>query len=81
METRASFHAPSCRQLFTTDKSENLGIVKIRNGNKSRVVSMRNVHVVTSLDHKLILKNERHFTSLKANLLSLSKLDEIGYSS
>lgn len=37
------------------------------------------MHVVTSLDYKLILKNVKHVLNLKVNLLSLSKLDKIDY--
>lgn len=62
---------------FTNYKSKNLKLSKIKNGDISRVIRMRDLHVATSLGYKLILKNMRHVLSLKVNLLSLSKLDKL----
>lgn len=49
----------------------------MRNDNKSPGVGIGNVHVVISLGHKLILKNVGHVLSLRVNLFSSSKMDEI----
>lgn len=73
-------YTTSCRELFITYKSGNLKIVKIGNYDKS-LVGMRNMHVMISLNHNLILKNIRHVPSLRVYLLSLNKLDEIDYNS
>ena len=51
------------------------------NGDKFCVVGMGDVHMVTSLGHKLILKNARHIPSLRENLFFISKLNKFGYNS
>lgn len=73
----ASFHTISNIELFTIYNSDNFGMMKMRNGNESRVVSIGNVHMVISLSHKLILNDVRHVLNLWANLLSSNKLDKI----
>lgn len=64
VDSGASFHTTSHIELFTIYNSDNFGMMKMRNGNESRVVSVGNVHMVISLSHKLILNNVRHILNL-----------------
>lgn len=57
VESKTSFHVTPHRRYFTTYKGGNLGVVKMRNYDKSKVVGVEDVMVVvTNLVDNLILK-------------------------
>lgn len=60
-------------------RCKNFGVVKMRNQDKSKVIDVEDVRVITNLDHNLILKNVRYVSDLRMNLISISDLDDRSY--
>lgn len=75
----ASFYATSCRDFFNTCVIVDLRVVKIGNNETSKSFSNGNVYIVTDYGCKLVLRNVRHISDLKMNLISTGMLDDEGY--
>lgn len=81
VDYRTFFHATLHRRSFTTYKSRNFSVLKMENYDKSKVVGVRDVKVVTNLGQNLILKNVRHVLDLTMNLMLAGDLDDKCYAS
>lgn len=78
MDYRASYPVTPNKRLFTLYKPS-VGIVKMRNKQKSKVVGVVDVSLVTNMDHKLTLKMVRYVQDLRMNLMLASEVDSKGY--
>lgn len=79
VDSGASTHATSQRDLFSTYEAGDFGIVRMGNNDQAKVVGMGNVCVETSNGTTLALKGVKHIPDLRFNLLSVGKLDDDGY--
>ena len=53
----------------------------MRNNGVLKIVGKRNVHVVTNIGYKLMVKGDRLIPDLRLNLLSTGILDDEGFAS
>ena len=79
MDSGASFHLTSHREYFTSYTSGDFGYVRMGNRDTSTIVGKVTVCIETSTGCKLTLENVRHVHDIRLNLLSLGKLDDIGF--
>lgn len=81
IDSETSFHATPSQDFFTTYGVEDLGVVKMKNNGTSKIVGQCDVHVVTSIGYKLMLKNARDILDLRVKLLSTGVLDDSRFTS
>ncbi|KAE8683311.1 hypothetical protein F3Y22_tig00111210pilonHSYRG00079 [Hibiscus syriacus] len=74
----ASFHVTPHESFFSSYRSGDFGTVQIGNQDRSKIVGIGDIILMTSTGCKLILKDERHFPAMHLNLISAGKLDDIG---
>ena len=75
----ASFHATSRREFFHTYKEGDFGIVKMGNESYSKILGIGDICLQTNLGCRLTLKDVRHVSDLRLNLISIGILDRQGY--
>ena len=75
----ASFHATSEREFFSTYKEGDFGIVKMGNNSYSKILGIGDICLVTNLGCQLLLKDVRHVSELRLNLISVGVLDRQGF--
>lgn len=80
MDSGASYPVTPNKRLFTSYKPS-VGVVKMRNKQKSKVVGVVDGSLVTNMDHKLMLKMVRYVQDLRMNLMLGSEVDSKGYTS
>lgn len=79
IDTVASYHATSHRELFSSYNVRDFGIVRIGNSSYSKIVGIGDISIQINVGHKLVLKDVRHVPNLRLNLISGSTLDRYGY--
>ncbi|WJX48823.1 hypothetical protein P8452_35337 [Trifolium repens] len=79
VDSGASTHATSRRDLFSTYETGDFGVVRMGNNGQANVIGIGDVCVETSNGTTLVLKGVKHIPELRFNLLSVGKLDNEGY--
>jgi transposase InsO family protein len=81
VDTAASYHATPNKEIFTSYKAGDFGMVRMGNTSNSKIVGVGNIRVQTNVGCTLILKDVRHIPDLRLNLISGNILDKEGYES
>lgn len=81
VDTAASSHATPHKSFFRSYTAGDFGTVKIENTNCSSIMKIDDVQVKTTIGCTMILKDVRHISDLRLNLLSGTALDKQGYAS
>ena len=81
VDTTTSYHATPHLVLFSYYRVGNFDIVKMGNFNHSKIVGMGDVCFETNMGCRLTLKDVRHVSNLRLNLMSGLALDKQGYES
>lgn len=81
IDTAASYHATSDKELFSSYNAGDFGTVRMGNSSYSKIVGIGDISIQTKVGHKLVLKDVRHVLDLRLNLISRSALDQQGYKS
>lgn len=79
VDSGASFHCTSQRDVFHDYASGDFGEVIVGNGHKCPIVGKGTVTVKVPEKGHLVLYETRHIPQLNKNLISTSKLDQEGY--
>ncbi|CAL1380337.1 unnamed protein product [Linum trigynum] len=79
VDSGATIHVTSKREFFSSYTPGDFGVVRMRNGNLSKVIGKGEVFLETMNGTKLLLKDVRHVPEMCLNLISVDKLDEEGY--
>ena len=79
IDSGASFHVTSHSDFFTSYKNSDFGNVRMGNSGVSKIVGIVDVFLETSIGNKLILKDVRHVPDIRLNLISISRLDDEGF--
>ena len=74
----ASFHTAHC-DYFTSYVNGDYGHIRIGNERASKIVSIRDICLATSMDHQLLLKDVIHIPDICLNLVFTCKLDNDYY--
>ena len=74
MNTGASCHVTSNLELFTTYEASDFGILKMGNRGWSKISGMGDICIETDLGYHMTLKDVRHVSDLRVNILSASAL-------
>ena len=74
IDSSASFHITSKRDLFTSYTPSDLGSVKMTYEGVARCIGVGQVCLEMSNDSKLILKHVKHVLGIRLNLFSVDKL-------
>jgi len=78
IDSGASFHCTSQRDIFDDYASGDFGQVVVGNGHMCPIVGKGTVTVNISGGGRLVLRETRHIPELEKNLISTSKLDQEG---
>ena len=76
VDSGASIHATSRKDLFSSYTSGDYDNVKIRNRGMSKAIGIGDVRLETKNSTILILKNVKHIPDIRLNLISVGKLDD-----
>ena len=75
----ASFHVTSHSDFFTFYRTGDFGNARMGNNGVSKIVSIRDIFLETSIGKKLVLKDVRHVPDILLNLISTDRLDDEGF--
>ena len=81
VDSGASFHITSRKDIFSSYVIGDFGLVRIGNDGASKIIGMGDVYLETNTGCELLLKNVRHVSDIRLNLISIGKLDDKGYES
>ena len=79
IDSSASFHVTCHSDFFTSYKTGNFGNVRMGISGVSKIVSIGDVLLETSIGNKLVLKDVRHVPDIRLNLISIGRLDDGGF--
>ncbi|CAN0916956.1 Retrovirus-related Pol polyprotein from transposon TNT 1-94, partial [Linum grandiflorum] len=79
VDSGATIHVTSRREFFSSYSPGNYGVVRMGNGNLSKVVGKGDVYLETMDGARLLLRDVRHVPDMRLNLISVDKLDCEGY--
>ncbi|CAL1399907.1 unnamed protein product [Linum trigynum] len=79
VDSGATIHVTSKREFFSSYTPGDFGVVRMGNGNLSKVIGKGEVCLEMMNGTKLLLKDVRHVPEMRLNLISVDKLDEEGY--
>lgn len=79
VDSGATTHASSHRDLFSTYTPGNYGSVKMGNDGLAQVVGIGDICLETSLGTRLVLKDVKHVPDIRMNLISTGRLDDEGF--
>ncbi|CAL1360545.1 unnamed protein product [Linum trigynum] len=79
VDSGATIHVTSKREFFSSYTPGDFGVVRMGNGNLSKVIGKGEVCLETMNGTKLLLKDVRHVPEMRLNLISVDKLDGEGY--
>ncbi|KAG6706623.1 hypothetical protein I3842_07G230600 [Carya illinoinensis] len=80
LDSGASFHTSSHRELMRNYVAGNFGNVYLADGEALNVVGMGDIDIALPDKNKWTLQKVRHIPELKKNLISVGQLDECGHS-
>jgi hypothetical protein len=81
VDSAASFHVTSRRDLFSSYKEVDYGVVRMGDNGVYKISGIGDVNVKTSLECKVTLKNVRHVSDMRLHLISVGALDDDEYQS
>ena len=81
VDSGASYHVTSRRDVFSTYRDGEFGNVKMGNNAECKIVGIGDVYMNTDTGCKLRLKDVRHVPEIRLNLISTGTLDDMGYHS
>jgi hypothetical protein len=81
IDSGVSTHVTSRRDLFTSYTAGDFGTVKMGNNDVAKVVGIGDVCLEMSNGMKLVLRDVKHISDIRLNLISIGKLDDDGYCS
>ncbi|KAL5842405.1 hypothetical protein ACOSQ3_013008 [Xanthoceras sorbifolium] len=81
IDSGATIHATSRKELFTSYTPGDYGTVKMGNDNLSKVIGRGDVCLETDNGTRLVLRGVRHIPDIRLNLISAGKLDDAGFCS
>ncbi|KAG8376743.1 hypothetical protein BUALT_Bualt09G0095500 [Buddleja alternifolia] len=79
IDSGASYHITPHRDMFTSYTSGNFGRVRMANHGVTEVIGMGNINLETDTGCRLILRDIRHISDIRLNIISTGKLDDDGY--
>ena len=79
IDSSAPFQVTSHSDFFTSYINGDFGNVRMRNSDVSKIVSIGDICLETSIGTKLILKDVRHVLDIRLNLISTDILDNEGF--
>ncbi|KAG6639444.1 hypothetical protein CIPAW_10G100900 [Carya illinoinensis] len=80
LDSGASFHTSSHRELMRNYFAGDFGKVYLANGEALNIVGMGDIDIILPGKNKWTLQKVRHIPELKKNLISVGQLDECGHS-
>jgi hypothetical protein len=75
LDSGATIHATSHKELFTNYKTGDFGVVKMGNNDQAQMIGRGDVHLQTKNGMTLVLKSVRHVEALRPNTISVGLLD------
>ncbi|KAE8672557.1 hypothetical protein F3Y22_tig00111837pilonHSYRG00278 [Hibiscus syriacus] len=78
VDSDASFHVTPHGNFFSSYQSGDFGMVQMGNQDRSKIVRIGDIILMTGTGCKLILKDVRHVPTMRLNLISTGKLDDVG---
>ena len=79
VDSATSYHCIPKREYFSTYKAGDYGTVKMRNKSVSLIAGIGDIWIQTSMGCTLTLKDVRHISDLRLNLISMHMMDKDGY--
>ena len=79
IDSGASIHATPRKDFFTSYTSGDFGSVRMGNDGSAKAIGMGDVRSETSNGTMLTLKNVKHISDIRMNLISTGKLDDEGF--
>ncbi|VVB01953.1 unnamed protein product [Arabis nemorensis] len=79
VDSGATTHAISQRDLFTTYTPGSYGSVKMGNDAVAKVAGIGDICLETSVGTRVLLKGVKHVPNIRLNLISTGKLDDEGF--
>jgi hypothetical protein len=79
LDSGATIHATSWRELFTNYTAGDFGVVKMGNNDKAQIIGRGDVHLETKNGMTLVLKLVMHVEAFRLNIISVRLLDKDGY--
>ncbi|CAN0905304.1 Retrovirus-related Pol polyprotein from transposon TNT 1-94, partial [Linum grandiflorum] len=79
VDSGATIHVTSRHEFFSSYSPGNYGVVRMGNGNISKVFGKGDVCLETMDGARLLLRDVRHIPNMRLNLISIDKLDGEGY--
>ena len=81
IDSGASIHATSRRDLFSSYTSGDYGAVRMGNDGQSKAVGIGDICLETENGTRLVLKGVKHIPDIRLNLISTGKLNDEGFCS
>ena len=81
VDSGASFHVTSRKDIFSFYVAGDFGMVRMGNNGASKIIGMKDIYLETNTGCELLLRNVRHISDIRLNLISIGKLDDEGYKS
>ena len=78
VDSSAPFHVSLHGGFFSTYQSGDFGTVKMGNCVTCKIVSIGDITSMIDTGHELVLKEVRHVSDIRLNLISIGKLDDVG---
>ena len=79
LDSGASFHSTSCRELLHSYVAEKYGKVYLADNEPLEITGKGEVHTRTANETQWKLQEVRHVPGLKRNLIFMSQIDSAGY--
>ncbi|KAK8926157.1 hypothetical protein KSP39_PZI018485 [Platanthera zijinensis] len=79
VESGASTHVSHNRELFATYTTHDCGVLRMGNGDTSKVLGRGDMHLKTSTGALLVLRDVRHVPDIRFNLISVGRLGDEGH--
>ncbi|WKA06698.1 hypothetical protein VitviT2T_024587 [Vitis vinifera] len=79
IDSGASIHATPRKDFFTSYTSGDFGSVRMGNDGSAKSIGIGDVRLETSNGTMLTLKNVKHISDIRMNLISTGKLDDEGF--
>ncbi|KAK8936121.1 hypothetical protein KSP39_PZI013254 [Platanthera zijinensis] len=79
VDSGASAHVSHNRELFATYTTHDCGVLRMGNGDTSKVLGRGDMHLKTSTGALLVLRDVRHVPDIRFNLISVGRLGDEGH--
>ncbi|KAK8957982.1 hypothetical protein KSP39_PZI000374 [Platanthera zijinensis] len=79
VDSEASAHVSHNRELFATYTTHDCGVLRMGNGDTSKVLGRGDMHLKTSTGALLVLRDVRHVPDIRFNMISVGRLGDEGH--